>query len=236
MELGDFTGSSLFVFDDHQGSLRLDHRFNEKNLFYVRYRFDSQDSSGGGQVTPPGLTTVNETRSSALAIVLNSVLTNRSSNDARLAWVQFSVRNDAEFPLSKTIPAMSIVGLGIVPSNQVARLTLGFPPTLPGFREHDTYQITDAFSYVTDSHSMKFGVELRRTDARLLGILNTRGNLNYVSPPTLPGQPVNISNFVNDIAQSPTKNFMLAGGESAGFYRWHEFYAFAQDEWRIRIT
>ena len=60
VELGDFTGSSLFVFDDHQGSLRLDHRFNEKNLFYARYRFDSQDSSGGGQVTPPGLTTVND--------------------------------------------------------------------------------------------------------------------------------------------------------------------------------
>ena len=242
VELGDFTGSSLFVFDDHQGSLRLDHRFNEKNLFYVRYRFDSQDSSGGGQVTPPGLTTVNETRSSALAIVLNSALTNRSSNDARLAWVQFSSRGDAEFPLSKAIPAMSIVGLGImeavtgVAQNQSARLTLGFPPTLPGFREHDTYQITDAFSYVTDSHSMKFGVELRRTDARLLGILNTRGNLNYGSPAPLPGQPVNISSFVNDIAQSPTKNFLLAGGESEGFYRWHEFYAFAQDEWRIRDT
>jgi Carboxypeptidase regulatory-like domain/TonB-dependent Receptor Plug Domain len=240
VELGDFTGSSLFVFDDHQGSLRLDHRFNEENLFYVRYRFDSQDTSGGGQVTPPGLTTVNETRSSALAIVLNSFLTNRSSNDARLAWVQFSSRGDAEFPLSKTIPAMSIVGLGImeaasgVPSNQVARLSLGFPPTLPGFREHDTYQITDAFSYVTDSHSMKFGAELRRTDARLHGILNTRGNLNYVSPPALPGQPVNISNFVNDIAQSATKNFLLAGGDSERFYRWHEFYAFAQDEWRIR--
>src|SRR6266850_1167745 len=230
VELGDFTGSSLFVFDDHQGSLRLDHRFNEKNLFYVRYRFDSQDSSGGGQVTPPGLTTVSETRSSALAIVLNSVLTNRSSNDARLAWVQFSSRGDAEFPLSKTIPAMSIVGLGImearsgVPSNQAARLSLGLPPTLPGFREHDTYQITDAFSYVTDSHSMKFGVELRRTDARLLGILNTRGNLIYST----------LQKLVDDSATSATKNFLLAGGASEGFYRWHEFYAFAQDEWRIR--
>jgi len=225
VELGDFTGSSLFVFDDHQGSLRLDHTFNEKNLFYVRYRFDSQDSSGGGQVTPPGLTTVNETRSSALAIVLNTVLTSRSSNDARLAWVQFSSRGDAEFPLSKTIPAMAIVGLGIVGANpQGSSTSIGFPPTLPGFREHDTYQITDAFSYVTDSHSMKFGVELRRTDARLLGILNTRGNLIYST----------LQKLVDDSATSATKNFLLAGGESEGFYRWHEFYAFAQDEWRIR--
>src|SRR6266850_5774992 len=192
VELGDFTGSSLFVFDDQQGSLRLDHGFNEKNRFYVRYRFDSQNASGGGQVTPPGLTTVNESRSSALAIVLNTVLTSRSSNDARLAWLQFSSRGDAEFPLSKTIPAMTIVGLGIVGANpQGSSTSIGFPPTLPGFREHDTYQITDAFSYATDSHSMKFGVELRRTDARLLGILNTRGSLNYVSPPPLPGQPVN---------------------------------------------
>src|SRR5438552_6579349 len=225
VELGDFTGSSLFVFDDQQGSLRLDHGFNEKNRFYVRYRFDSQNSSGGGQVTPPGLTTVNESRSSALAIVLNTVLTSRSSNEARLAWVQFSSRGDAEFPLSKTIPAMTIVGLGMVGANaQGTRVALGFPANLPGFREHDTYQITDAFSYVTDSHSMKFGVELRRTDARLLGILNTRGNLVYST----------LSSFVNDSATSATKNFLLAGGESEGFYRWHEFYAFAQDEWRIR--
>ena len=236
VELGDFTGSSQFVFDDQQGSLRLDHSFNGKNLFYARYRFDSQDSSGVGQVTPPGLTLVNESRSSALAIVLNTILTSRSSNEARLAWLQFSSRGDAEFPLSKTIPSMTIGGLGMVASNaQGTRTGLGLASGQPGFREHDTYQITDAFSYVTGRHSMKFGVELRRTDARLLGILGQRGIVNYPSPPLVPGQPVNISSFVNDIAQpAPTKNFLLTGGDSEGFYRWYEFYAFAQDEWRIR--
>src|SRR5687768_17731121 len=162
---------------------------------------------------------INESRSSALAIVLNTVLTSRFSNVARLAWLQFSSRGDAEFPLSKTIPQMSIAGLGIVPSNaQGARLTLGFPSGQPGFREHDTYQITDAFSYVTGAHSMKFGVELRRTDARLLGILNTRGTLTYNT----------LSSFVNDSATTATRNFLLTGGDSEGFYRWHEFYAFAQ--------
>jgi hypothetical protein len=223
VELGDFTGSSLFVFDDHQGSVRLDHSFNEKNLFYARYRFDSQDSSGGGQVTPPGLTTVNELRSSALAIVLNTVLTSRSSNEARLAWLRFSSRGDAEFPLSKTIPSMTIAGLGMAQSNAGNR-GLGFSPGLPGFREHDTYQISDAFSHFTEAHSVKVGVEVRRTDARLLGILNQRGTLTYS----------NLLNFVNDSATTATKNFLLPGGESTGFYRWHEFYAFAQDEWRIR--
>ena len=208
VELGDFTGSSLFVFDDQQGSLRLDHRFNERHVFYARYRFDSQDSSGGGPVTPPGLTTVNTSRSTALAIVLNSVLTNRSSNEARLAWLQFSSRGDAEFPLSKTIPSMTITDLGMIQSNaQALSRGLGFPPALPGFREHDTYQISDAFSHFTGAHNMKFGVELRRTDARLLGILNQRGTLTYST----------LSNFVNDSATAATKNFLLPGGESRGF-------------------
>src|SRR5438046_2413349 len=95
------------------------------------------------------------------AIVLKTELTSSTSNEALLAWLQFSSRSDAEFPLSKTIPAMTIVGLGIVGANpQGSSTSIGFPPTLPGFREHDTYQITDAFSYVTESHSMKFGVEL----------------------------------------------------------------------------
>ena len=57
--------------------------------------------------------------------------------------------------------------------------------------------------------------------------------MNYVSP-LHSLDTGHISNFVNDIAQSATKNFLLAGGDSEGFYRWHEFYAFAQDEWRIR--
>jgi hypothetical protein len=40
--------------------------------------------------------------------------------------------------------------------------------------------------------------------------LNTR-NLNYLSGATLDSQ--SISRIINDIAQSPTKNFLLAGGE-----------------------
>ena len=74
---------------------------------------------------------------------------------------------------------------------------------------------------------MKFGVELRRTDARLLGILNNRGSLNVM--------PLSERTFrLTMLRTSATKNFLLAGGESEGFYRWHELYAFAQDEWRIR--
>ena len=233
VELGDFTSSSRFVFGDRQGSFRLDHRFNENNLFYARYRFDSQHSYGGGQVTPPGLTSVNESGSSALAIVLNTVVTSRLSNEVRLASVRFSSRADAEFPSSKTMPAMSIAGLGMMTAGGLST-SLGYSQGLPGSRKHGTYQVTDAVSYVTGRHSMKFGAELRPTDARVPGILGQRGVVTYASQMQPPGQPVDISSFVNDIAQPATKSFLLPGGDSEGVYRWYEFYAFGQDEWRVR--
>ena len=56
----------------------------------------------------------------------------------------------------------------------------------------------------------------------------------YVSPPALPGAPIDISNFIRDIAQSATITLRIPGGDTVSFYRWWEFYAFAQDEWRVR--
>jgi hypothetical protein len=225
VELGDFTGSALSEFDDHQGSLRIDHRVNDKNLLYARYRFDSQHSSGGGQVTPPRLTLLNRSSSGALAVVLNSSLTSKLYSEARVGWTRFSSIGEAEHPVATTIPSIGIVSMGMVGSNARGdRTAIGLPPGQPGFREHDTYQISNTLSYVTGNHSMKFGMEVRGTDARLLGILNQRGMLTYPS----------LSSLVNDSATVATKSFVLTGGETSGFYRWHEFYAFAQDEWRVR--
>lgn len=231
--LGDLTSSAPFVFDSHQGSVRLDHRFNKENLLYGRYRFDSAATSGAGQVTPPGLTTVNSTSSHSVNVVLNTVLTNKISNEARTAWKRFSSYADAEYPISKTIPSIAVPGLGMIgaPSGRTA---IGFSPLLPGGRTTEVYQIADAFSYSAGDHSAKLGAELRRTDTRLDVFLNTRGTLMYVSPPALPGAPIDISNFIRDIAQSATITLRIPGGDTVSFYRWWEFYAFAQDEWRVR--
>ncbi|HSI89108.1 MAG TPA: carboxypeptidase regulatory-like domain-containing protein, partial [Pyrinomonadaceae bacterium] len=67
--LGNLTGSSSFTFDDHQGAVRIDHRLNEKNLIYGRYRYDYAKTAGTGQVTPPGLTTIVDTKTKAANIV-----------------------------------------------------------------------------------------------------------------------------------------------------------------------
>jgi hypothetical protein len=231
--LGNLTGSSPFVFDDRQGSIRIDHRPNEANLIWARYRADSQRTSGLGQVTPPRHTLVNSLSSNALTVALNTASRNGLSNEGRIAWSRFSSVGDAEDPLSKTIPSIAIPGLGMTGA-PATRTAIGFPPTQPGGRKMQTFQIVDSLSYSTGSHSMKFGVELRRTHVKINVFINARGSIQYRSliPPS--GTPVDISNFINDFAETASINLPLPGGTITGLYRWNEFYAFAQDEWRIR--
>ena len=223
--LGDITGSSSFKFDDDQGSIRIDHRFSDKNLFYGRYRFSSTEQSGGGQVTPPGLTTAITTKTKAATLVLNSILTEKMSNEARIAWSRFDSVTNAADSSSEAIPSIEITDLGLTGFNAAAsRTAIGLAVNLPQFRINDTYQIQDSLSYVTGNHSLKFGVDLRRTDVKSFFVPTVRGRLAYSS----------LQNFVDDVAQTATINLPLRGGDTIGFYRWYEFYTFVQDEWRIR--
>lgn len=222
--LGNITGSSSFKFDSDQGSFRIDHRFSDKNLLYGRYRFDTNTSSGGGQVTPPGLTTVVPTKTKAATLVLNSILTSKMSNEARLAWTRFDSTTNAADSSSETIPSIEISDLGLTGFNAAAsRTAIGLAVNLPQYRINDTYQIQDSLSYTTGNHNLKFGGDLRRTDVKSFFVPTTRGRLAYGT----------LQSFVDDLASTATINAPLRGGDIVNFYRWYEFYTYAQDEWRI---
>ncbi|NOT48464.1 MAG: TonB-dependent receptor [Acidobacteria bacterium] len=222
--LGDLTGSSAFSFDSKQGAVRIDHRFNEKNLLYGRYRFDWNTTAGSGQVTPTGLTTVNDTKVQAATTVLNTVVTSNLSNEARLAWTRYSSTTNAADPSSLVIPSIEITDLGLTGFNAAAsRTAIGLAVNLPQFRVNDTYQITDSLTYIIGNHALKFGVDLRRTDVKSFFIPTTRGRLAYSS----------LQTFVDDNASTATINAPLRGGDIINFYRWREYYTFVQDEWRV---
>ena len=222
--LGDITGSSSSTFDSDQGSIRIDHRFNSKNLMYGRYRASDSLTAGAGQVTPPGLTTVVPTKTKAFVAVLNSILTSRLSNELRVGWSRFDSTTTAADPSSEAIPSIEITDLGLTGFNAAAsRTAIGLAVNLPQFRINDTYQIQDSMSYTTGNHNLKFGFEFRRTDVKSFFIPTVRGRLAYTS----------LQNFVDDIAQTATINLPLRGGDTIGFYRWNEYYTYLQDEWRL---
>lgn len=234
--LGTFSGTSAFTFDSTQTSVRVDHRFNDRHLLYGRYRYDGNRSAGGGQVSPAGLTTTVPTRSQAATLVLNSILTSRFSNEARVSWSRFGSTTNASDPSSLVIPSIEISALGLTGFNAApARTAIGLAVNLPQFRFNDTYQIQDSMVYATGNHTFKFGVDLRRTDARVFFVPLTRGRLAYATPPPpLPGVlPNPLQFFVDDVAEVATYNSSLRGGDIVNYYRWWEYYFYGQDEWRI---
>ncbi len=122
------------------------------------------------------------------------------------------------------IPSIEISDLGLTGFNAAAsRTAIGLAVNLPQFRINDTYQIQDAVSYTTGNHNIKFGVDARRNDVKSFFFPTVRGRLAYDT----------LTNFVNDVAQTGALNRPLAGGDVIGFYRYYEFYTYAQDEWRI---
>ena len=226
VELGNLTGSSAFKFDSRQGSLRIDHRLNKDNLIYGRYRSSYEPSSGAEQTTPPGLATIDNRKAKAAAIAWTTLWSPGLSNEATIGWTRSTISRDAEDPRSKTIPSIQINDIGMTGDNTQNRTAIGAATNLPQGKTNDTYQITDAISIFNGNHSLKFGVELRRTDVKSTFFPSGRGSLVYTT----------LSNFVNDIASTASKGLPLRGGDRITFYRWHEVSVYGQDQWRIRAN
>jgi len=223
--LGDLTGSTAFRFDDWQGSGRIDHQFNPNHRMSGRYLFDDSLTSGTGQATPPGLTTVAPARSQSATINLTSLLGSRWVNDARLAWSRFGSRTTASDPSSQQIPSIEIEELALRGFNAAAdRTAIGLAVNQPQFRFNNTYQIVDTVGYNAGDHAVKFGTDFRRTQVKSFFVPTIRGRLAY---PTL-------QNFIDDVAlTAATVNRPLPGGQQIQYYDNYDYYFFGQDEWKI---
>lgn len=223
--IGSMTGTTSFGFNDWQGSVRIDHRLSEKHNFFGRYLFDDADTTGSGQATPPGNSSKNVNRSQGATFVLSSVFSPTLVNDLRMAYTRRSSNTNAQDPSSETIPSIEISELGMTGFNAAASRTgFGLAVNLPQFSYQQTYQIQDNISYTRGNHGFKFGVDIRRNQLKQFFFPTIRGRLFYSS----------LDRFVNDIADVATVNKPLAGGVDVFYYDWHDFFAYAQDEWKIR--
>jgi hypothetical protein len=223
--LGNLTGSTAFRFNDWQWSGRVDHQFNEKHRLNGRYLFDDQLTSGTGQATPPGLTTVSPLRAQSAVINLNSVFGSRWVNDARIAWSRFGSRTTASDPSSEEIPSIEIQQLGMNLFNAGAnRTAIGLAVNLPQFRFNNTYQLQNNVAYSTGNHSVKFGIDFRRTQVKSFFVPTIRGRLAYST----------LQDFIDDnAALAATINRPLPGGQEIQYYDNYDYFFFAQDEWRV---
>ncbi|HEV2705946.1 MAG TPA: carboxypeptidase regulatory-like domain-containing protein [Pyrinomonadaceae bacterium] len=223
--VGSLSGTSATKLDDWQSSFRVDHRFTDNHILNARYIYQDQNISGAGQSTPPGYESANVSRNQGVNLALNSVLSPRVVNELRGAFLRSGSATVAADLRAEAIPSIQINDLGLQGLNAGAtRTAIGLAANLPQNSIRNTYQLQDNLSYAMGDHALKFGGDIRRNQLHQLFKPTTRGHLVYET----------LTAFVNDVAATAQVNRDLAGTARVLHLDWHDFFFYAQDEWRIR--
>jgi hypothetical protein len=224
--LGTLTSSTSSTFDDWQWSARLDHNFGKHQLG-GRFLYDDGTDAGNGQVTPPGLTTLQPARRMAQTLFLISNFSPRTLNEVRLSWQRLGSHTTASDITSQQIPSIEIPELGLNGFNASnSRTAIGLAVNLPQFRINNTYQVQDTVAWTRGAHAVKFGIDFRRVDVQSFFVPTLRGLLRYST----------LQRFVDDIADAANINQPLPGGTTINNYRWYDYFAFVQDTWAVHRT
>ncbi|MBI4877356.1 MAG: TonB-dependent receptor [Acidobacteria bacterium] len=222
--LGSLTSSTAAYVNNYQLSGRVDHQLTSSHSLGGRYLLNNNFSGGGGQATPPGLTTQTPTRQQAFSVWLTSTLSPRTLNEVRLSYQRYATTTTASDPASETIPSVEIPELGLTGFNAASdRTAIGLAVNLPQFRFNNIYQIQESLTHTRGSHNLKFGIDLRRSQIKSLFVPQIRGRLVYDT----------LQTFVDDVASVANVNKPLPGGELIAYYNWDDYYMFVQDTWRV---
>jgi hypothetical protein len=224
--LGSLTGSGGQKFNDWQYSYRVDHRFNDKHSITARYMDDDSESLGTGQLTPAGLSNVNPTKTRSAAVNFSSSFTPSTYNEFRVSYSRYNTVTNAQNPeIAQRIPSIEVNDLGLTGFNSgTTRTGIGLAANQPQFATFNNYQLQESFAKIMNNHSMKFGVDLRRQEQFQFFLPNIRGRLQYTT----------LQELINDRALTAQVNALLRGGELITYFRYYDYFAFAQDEWRIK--
>src|SRR6266478_1882715 len=237
---GTITGSAPSFFNNWQASGRVDHTFNAQRSMGGRYLFSDVEQRGIGQVTPPGLTTQNPSRTQAMSVFFTSSFTPRMLNEFRVSWQRRANKASAADPSSETIPSIEIPELGLTGfAASASRTAIGLAVNLPQGQFNNRYQLQETIAWTRGAHAMKFGLDLRRVDIKSFFFPFIRGRLTYPTSQAgleLPAGTVSIQNFIDDVAAVADIRKPLPGGQTVQYYLWHDYFFFAQDTWQVRPT
>ncbi len=222
--VGTLSGAAPNKLDVWQWSGRIDHRINDKHSLMGRVLYDDRISISG-QAVPLGLTSLSPARRQAYNTTLTSSLSSSMFNELRFNYQRLFSTTTASDLNALGIPSIEINTLGLQGFNAAdARTGIGLAVNLPQSQATNNYQLANNFGLIRNNHSMKFGFDIRRVEQFQDFNPTTRGRLQYN----------NLQDFVDDIAQAQAINQLQPGLRNWQFYRYHDVFFFAQDEWRVK--
>jgi hypothetical protein len=190
----------------------VDHLPNEKNQFryrYARSRYSAEQAGNGGLAFNNFVTYNTDIFSANWLHTFNSSVV----NDIRLSYF----RTIQDFPLANPEVAN-------FPNMTILNINLGIGPAgnLPQSGYDNNYQLYDAITWVTGSHTLKFGADYRRYLGGSDFLPRSRGDYWWSS----------FDLFIQDLRPD---NVNIRGVGSGRFVsNNHRFFGFAQDDWKVR--
>jgi hypothetical protein len=221
--LGVLSGAAPNLLNAWQWSVRADHRFSDKQNFFLRYQADTRETVSG-QAVPPGVTSIAPAERNIAVASLNSAFRPNLINDFRVSFNRQNTATIGSDPRGEAIPSLEINELGMTGFNAATTRTgAGFAVNLPQSGTLNNYQIVDNIIYIRGSHSYKFGFDLRRQDQFTVFNPTLRGRLVYST----------LNNLVQDNALTATINTPLPGVPTKQYYKYNDYFWYVQDEWRV---
>ncbi|MEP7338001.1 MAG: carboxypeptidase regulatory-like domain-containing protein [Acidobacteriota bacterium] len=146
---------------------------------------------------------------------LTHSFTSKLTNETRLAYRRSNSTTPAgnfQFPGLDQFPNVQLNDLGV---------NIGPDPNAPQFGIENNYQFVNNLSYLAGSHSLKFGVDVRKIISPQSFVQRQRGDYTYNDTET----------FLRDISPEFAERTV---GSSSYYGDQVLFFGFAQDDWRIR--
>jgi hypothetical protein len=191
---------------EHVGDAKIDHRFNNRQSFFVRYAYDRQETPSGGPANAAGSRTDNS-RSHSVVAEHNWVLSQNKVNSLRGHFLNHNLF---------TIPANFELGI-VRPSYSFGQSTVD-----PQFFPRTNVSVFDTFYVTTARHDIKIGGEF------------TAASSNFEAHFTEHGQFQFTTDLPFDAADSRTWPIVFVQ-QTPGFYNYKskQIAGFIQDDWRL---
>lgn len=256
---GQFTASPTARDDLDQFTVRVDHSFNEQTTLFARYSFTTENRLNTfdpfcslTNIPGYGCNTLNGGQNAVVNVthIFSPTKINEfrggynrtrggifSQNEGTDYSTQLGIAGTSRSPLDFGYPTIAVTGFD----------QLGDAGNLPQDRHDNTYEVSDSFSWVLGSHSIKFGADVRRFQLNLLFDSNARGTLTfdpfYTSEPVLQGGAVeNLPNTGNALADlllgvpyqsSISRSFGGPTANTVTGFRTFAVNPWIQDDWRV---
>jgi hypothetical protein len=243
--------------DQNNFDVRVDHRFTQKDDFFVRFSYEDQPIVTPGPFTNfldgGGFTAGNQDNAyRSVAISETHAFSPKFINEFRLGYNRINSHRSQPFSNTDVSGQLGLKGVPFAPGfgglpnicfNSYA--CIGASDFLPSFEKQNSYVISENLIWITGRHSLKFGTEIRKEQFTMFQDSAPRGDLffaqDFTSNPGLPVDP----NTGNITGGDEIASFLLGVADGANIVNLHApdyhrntFSFYGQDDIRVndRLT